>query len=268
LAEGDKIRLATNIPGLKDKIYANISDGKDSVYWYLQFNIPLDKNTVSDKTMKITDTTGYIMRTDISYIEGKHIIVISPLDSYEENVYYLLYISRRVKSSSGKKMRTKIHILFKLMNNQISDYKILRGDVDVPQPKPRPKDYDQLRSRVYSLDETPYAEAGRGKLPPAKLSVNVVIGALGLLIVAGYFFYESTYLIAAGFAVCALGAAHIVAQVRKKSVRSALAYNRGVQCFNGEKYARAKIYFRKAALIDPGNEMAEYALNKVEYYVD
>ena len=263
-----KIRLATNIPGLKDKIYTNILDGKDSVYWYIQFNVPLDKNTVSEKTMEITDTSGYIMRTDISYMEDKNIIVISPLDSYEENVYYLLYISKKVKSSSGKKMKNKIHILFKLMNNQISDYKILKSNVEVPKPKPRPKNYDQLRSRVYSPDVNRFSAAGSDKLPPAKLTVNVAVGIFGILIVAGYFFYASPYLLAAGFAVCALGAVHIVRQLRKKGNRSAMAYNKGASLFNRERYAQAEACFRKAAGIDANNEMAEYALSKVAYYRD
>ena len=267
MAEDDKkIRLATNIPGLKNKIITHVLDGKDSVYWYIQFNVALDKETVSDKTMKITDTSGYIMRTDISYMEGKNIIVISPLDSYEENVYYILYISRKVKSSSGKKMKTKIHILFKLMNNQISDYKILKSNVEVPKPKPRPKNYDQVRSKVYSFDETPFKEAGRDKLPPARLPVNVTVGVVGLLVVAGYLFYPSMYVIFAGFAVCAVGAAHLIRQLAKKSNRSIIAYNRGVDAFNKERYADAETQFKKATGLDPNNEKAEYALNKVSYF--
>jgi len=261
-----KIRLASNIPGLKDKINMNIMDGKDSVYWYIQFNVALDKDTVSDKTMKITDTSGYIMRTDISYMEGKNIIVISPLDSYEENIYYLLYISKKVKSSSGKKMKHEIHILFKLMNNQISDYKILKSNVEVPKPKPRPKNYEQSRSRVYSFDNAPFEKAGKDKLPPAKLPVNVAVGIVGILIVAGYYFYQNRYVLAAGFVVCAIGAAHMIRQMTKKSNRSIMAYNKGVGLFNRGKYPEAENCFKKAAKIDPGNERAEYALNKVSYY--
>ena len=266
MADDKKIRIASNIPGLKDKIISHIQDGKDTIYWYIQFNVPLDKNTVSHKTMSITDTSGYIMRTDISYMEGKHIIVISPLDSYEENVYYLLNITKKVKAESGRKMKTKIYILFKLMNNQISEYKILKSNVEVPKPKPRPKNYDQIRSRVYSFDQTPFVEAGKDKLPPMKMSVNVVAGVLGIIIMGCYFFFLDPIFLFGGFVVCLLGIAHIIYQIRQKKFRSLMAYNKGVRYFNKEKYPLAEACFKKAQGLDQNNEEAEYALNKVGYF--
>ena len=78
--EPPRIRIATSDPKLKDKIQINLEGPIDNVYWYIRFNIPLDEESVNDKTMEVTDTEGYIMRTDISY-QGKHNrIVISPLD--------------------------------------------------------------------------------------------------------------------------------------------------------------------------------------------
>ena len=267
MPEGDKIRLATNIPGLKNKIYTNIADGKDSVFWYIQFNIPLDAETVSERTMKITDTSGYIMRTDISYMEGKNIIVISPLDSYEENVYYLLNVSKKVKSSSGKKMKTHIYILFKLMNNQISEFKILKSTFDAPKPKPRPKDYDErFRQKMYSFDETPFVKAGRDKLPAERLPVNVAVGVIGILIALFCFLWYNLYLIIAAAVVCVLGAYHIFRQLRKRVNRSVIAYNKGVVLFNKENYGEAQIWFKRAVNLDSSNEKAEYALNKAAYY--
>ena len=266
MAEKGNIRLATNIPGLKDKIYTNIKDGKDAVHWYIQFNVPLDRQTVSHKTMKITDTSGYIMRTEISYMQGKNIIVINPLDSYEQNVYYILNISKKVKSSSGKKMRTEIYIIFKLMNNQISDYKVLKSNVEVPKPRPRPKNYEQLRTRVYSFDETPFINAGQDKLPGAKLSVNLAAGVVGILVLAGYLLHSNIYILIAGGVLCVSGAAHIIYQIRRKQTRSVMLYNKGTRLFNGERYAEAELCFKKASLLDPDNEMAEYAVNKVAFY--
>ena len=266
LSNGDKIKIATNIPGLKDKIITHISDGKNTVYWYIQFNVPLDESTVSDKTMNITDTSGYIMRTDISYMKGKNIIVISPLDTYEQNVYYILSISTKVRALSGRKMQSQIHILFKLMNNKIADYKVLKSNAEIPAPKKRPHNYDEIRQKLYASDESIFKTAGQDTLVPAKLSINIVAGVIGILIMACFFYFTNIAILAAGFLVCLLGVSHIIYQMSRKKIRSVMVYNKGVRKFNRGQYAEAELYFKRASLLDQNNETAEYALNKVEYY--
>ena len=264
-----RIRIATTDPRLKERIHTNITGNTESIYWYIRFNIPLDPSTVSHKTMGVTDTGGYIMRTDITYDSSMNRIVISPLDTYEQNRYYLLRVSRKVRSGRGQRLKTQINILFKLINNQISEYKVLRQDIKIPAPKRRSPNYDKVhtRSKVYSTDGNEIESIRQDKLPISDLNINVLPGVIGLLAVIGSFFYGNAGLIVLSILICAGGLALMFRQLMKPDNRSIRFYNRGVKKFNNKKYNEAKPLFRRAYMLDENNEYAEYALSKVEFYL-
>jgi hypothetical protein len=268
------------VPGLKNKIQAHLDNLADdtNIFWYIKFNIPLDETSVSEKTMNVTDTDGYLMRTEITYDDVKHVIQISPLDTYEQEVFYILRISKKVRSKRGHKLKSEIYILFKLMNNQISEFKTLKSNVQIPSVQKRPKNYDamfrekiqkekaQTASRIYSFDDTPFKEAGPDRLPTAPVSINILVGIVGIVVVVAFIITRLMPILYAGLAVCGLGLAHIIAQIRKREMRAVLAYNAGVRKFNKERYDDARYSFKKAALFDPHNEMVEYANNKMTFY--
>jgi len=268
------ITISSNVPGLKDKIQANLEGIKDNnIFWYIKFNIPLDETSVSEKTMKVTDTDGYLMRTEITYDDIKHVILISPLDTYEQGVFYVLRISKKVRSKRKNALKSEIYILFKLTGNQISEFKTLKSNVTIPEIKKRPKNYDAMfkekiktASRLYSFDETTYNEIGRDKLPSAPVKINIWLGVFGLVVVIAYIFSHSFAVLIAGLVICGLGAAHIVIQINVKETRSIIVYNRGAKRFNAERYDEADFSFKKALFLDPQNEMAEYAVNKMSFY--
>lgn len=268
--EKKRIRIATSIPSLKDKIQTDIKGNAEAIYWYIRFNIALNSATVTHKTMGVTDTSGYIMRTDISYDEEKNRIVISPLDTYEQDRYYLLRISKKVCSKKGQRLRSPINILFKLINNQISEYKVLRKDVNVPPSKSRPPNYDIVytRSKVYSTSGTAMETVNQDKLPVADLNINIWLGLLGLVLVVSSYFLGNMVFIVISIAVCILGLVHMFTQLRKAPHKSLRFYNRGVKKFNKEKYDDAKLFFQRAIMYDDSNEYAEYALYKVEFYIN
>lgn len=265
----ENIRISTSIPSLKEKIHTKLDGSLDTIYWYIRFNIPLDERTVSIKTMNVTDTDGYIMRTEITYSNEQNTIIISPIDSYEQNRYYLLNISKKVKSLSGQRLKSKIHILFKLINNQISEYRILKKNVTVPKPKPRTRNYDkeQIRSKIYTFDQTIFEESPEGKLPSMDLDINVILGVIGLLLVLGSLVFQSFLFTTVSVVICLAGIGHIVYQIAQKEVRSVLVYNKGVREFNKEKYQQAEISFKKSLMYNANNEYAEYAVNKVSFYL-
>ena len=267
------IKIATNIPGMKNKIQANLANSPDNIFWYIKFNIPLDDNSVSEKTMSVTDTDGYLMRTEITYDDKRHMILISPLDTYEQEVFYILRISKKVRSRSGNNLKTQLFILFKLKDNQISEFKTLKSHVKIPDVKKRPANYDAMfkekiktASRLYSFDEQPFKDAGQDKLPTQPVKVNVFIGIFGLVIMILFIFIRALPALFIGLLLCVVGIVHISIQLSKKELRSILAYNKGARLFNKERYAEAALHFKKSAAIDPHNERAEYALNKVTFY--
>jgi hypothetical protein len=266
----EKIVIKSTIPGLADKIKTHIDDSSDMVHWYIKFNIPLDPESVSDKTMDVTDTDGFIMRTDISYHGSNNMIIISPQDSYEQNRYYLLAISKKVRSQRGQNLKREIHIMFKLKNNRISDYKVLPPNVAVPKPRRRPKDYDQkyTKSKAYSaIDTSVFSSQPTGRMPMADIKVNFIVGLLGLPIAVAGIVLSSLPVIFIGMAVCLAGVGHILYQMVRPQLRSVLQYNAGARYFNKGSYREAEACFKRACEYDLKNEMAEYALDKVSYFL-
>jgi hypothetical protein len=264
----NRIRIVTSDPKLKNKVKINLQGDTDVIYWYIRFNIPLDETSVSEKTMEVTDTDGYIMRTDISYNDDKNTIVISPLDTYEQDRYYLLNVSRKVRSAKGQYLKTKIHILFKLYDNKISEYKVLRKDMKVPKAKSRPSNYDkkQINRKPNIIDMEYMDKSSRDRMATTGFNVNVVIGVLGLIIVIFALFLQSLWLIITGAIVCACGMVHIYLQMRNKELASKFAFNRGVRKFNKGFYINAEMYFMKALDLNPSNELAKYGLYKTGLY--
>lgn len=267
------IKISTNIPGLRDKIKANVASDPENIYWYIKFNIPLDSGSVSDKTMSVSDTDGYLMRTEIAYDEDRHFISISPLDTYEQEVFYILRVSKKVKSKRGNNLKSEMYIVFKLTGNQVSEFKTLKSSAVVPPIKKRPKNYDAMfrekikpSSRLYSFGEAPPEQKTPDVLPTSPIGINVIVGVLGVVFLIVYAVLKSGPVLIVSFALCLAGAAHIFAQMRKNKTRAVMAYNRGVKKFNKEGYEKAKAFFEKAHRLDPNNELAEYALNKMFFY--
>lgn len=275
-SDKENIKVATNIPGLKDKIQINVSGDMSNIFWYIRFNIPLDESTVSQKTMSVTDTDGYIMRTDISYDDSKNMIVISPLDTYEQGIFYILHISKKVKSARGQKLQSQMYILFKIKDSKISEFRTLKKNVVVPSVKKRPSNYEQIIrektvSKVYSsenqMDSMVVDNIGRDSFKIDNIKINMWIGIIGIIIIISFAFTRITAVLIGGLAVSVGGMLHIISQLSSGRMRSIILYNRGVRKFNKEQYHKAAEYFRRAVSLNDQNELAEYANSKITFYL-
>lgn len=265
-----KIRVATSIPSLKNKLQTNLSGPTDVIYWYIRFNIPLDDTSVSEKTMDVTDTEGYIMRTDISYSKENHVIVISPLDTYEQNRFYLLNITKKVRSARGQNLRSDIHVLFKLLDNQISDYKVLKKDAKIPKPKPRPRDYDKRQKAASApnvIDQEYIDRSPKDQMATVNFYINVWVGLAGLILAIVSMVINIIWLLLASAVVCIAGLVHIYIQMKRSELASTLAFNKGVRLFNAHRYRQAEAAFQKSLQVNPDNELAKYGLYKVSLYL-
>ncbi|MCL2225003.1 MAG: tetratricopeptide repeat protein [Defluviitaleaceae bacterium] len=265
-----KIRVAVSDPKLQGKIKIDLSGigDIDTVYWFIRFNIPLDETSVNEKSMEVTDTDGYVMRTEISYRSDDNRIVISPLDSYEEQRYYLLKVSKKVCSAKGQNLKSVISILFKLYKGQISEYKILKKDVPVPPSRPRPQNYDEMQQNREPNDLDNYSQniKTHSKMTADSVGINPAVGIIGFVLVFAGFAIMSVPLIITAMVVCALGAAHISAQWQNKVFRAKMYYNKGVRHFNKMQYQPAKAAFERSLQLDPKNELSKYGLVRVGIY--
>ncbi|MDR2899265.1 MAG: hypothetical protein LBU94_03030 [Clostridiales bacterium] len=262
----DKIRLATTDPALKGKININLVGDFDSIYWYIRFNTPLNERTVSANNMNVTDTDGYIMRTDIRYDNDKNMIEISPLDSYMENVFYILNISRRVKSAKGQPLKKEIHILFKLYNRQISEYELLKSTVKPPEPVPRPKDYDNIMAKKYSFANIE-EKISRDYLEFKDININILLCLAGLILTVASVYFNIMALLAVSVLISIAGVIHVFIQMKNTNFNGSMVYNIGVMQFNKGKYEKARRNFERAFKHNPDDEDAEYALSKVKFYL-
>jgi tetratricopeptide (TPR) repeat protein len=237
--------------------------------------------------MQVTDTDGYIMRTDISYQPDQNRICISPLDTYEENRFYLLNISKNVCSARGQPLKTTIHIIFKLYKAQVSEYKVLRNDVELPKAVSRPANYDAVQAnRVPSAlemmfdekkakelleahvkayeKESALSEGARMETVPVR--INLWTGLAGLVLVLVGFALETPWVVALAAGVCIIGAVHLFVQLRDKEMASKIHYNSGVKMYNAKRLAEAKEEFKKALQINPRNSKAKLNLDRINFH--
>ncbi len=262
----DFFEFVASSPSLRDKIHIDIKNTTDIIYWHIKFNIPLDEASVSEKTTGVTDTQGYILSTEIKYSQKSNLISIRPLEPYVQNEYYILSISKTVRSANLQNLKNDIHILFKLKNNVISEYKILPPNVTVPKPKKKPKSAQSPKSKVYSFDKYKDGEQG-DNLPSASIFINPIIGTIGIFSFIGSIVMNNWVFMAISGVIAGIGVLHIIKQVINKKFRSNFIYNRGVRCFKKEKYEKADRFFSRALELNSENEYAEYAKNKVFYYL-
>ena len=285
----ENIRVASNLPGLNSHIKLDVNAPVDKAYWYIKFNIPLDKDYVNKDTTNVTDTDGYLMLTYIYYDEKENLIVVIPKDSYDQDRYYLLNISRDVRSANGQKLKREIHILFKLLDSRISSFKILDAATKVPKPKPRPANYDELqelkklgivkpkskksidrtppRTKAYSFEKGGTLKTSETPLQYADIKVNIVPALVGLVVILASLFTGIAILIITCIIGCFAGIGITLSSLLTAEGRSNILYNRGVSNFRREKYKNAEEQFKKALALNENNEMAESALDKVSFYL-
>jgi len=269
----DTFHIAAQNPAMKSKISTNITEPDGNVYWFIRFNISLDPVSVSRSTMNITDTKGYILNSIITYDDTRNLIVLNPMDLYRQNEYYILNVSKKVKSAKGKPLNKSIHILFKIMNNEISEFEILKSTANVPKPRKKPakmrrQEIQELMTvKAYSKQVDIQQSVGEAILPYGSLGIKLHWAIIGLTLMTASLFTQSTNLIIGGMAMAVLGLVHIIAQMRRKPIKSSISYAFGVAHFNKGRYPQAQRSFRKALEQDPYNELAEYASSKVKYFL-
>ncbi len=265
--EQSMIKVSASTPSLNDKMLFKIDPNKDTIFWYIKFNILLDEKTVNDRNMFVTDLAGYHMRTFIEYSEEHNVISISPIDTYSKNTFYILQITKKVRSKKGNYLKRNINIVFKLVENEVSDYEVLKNEQDVPPLQKRPKNYDpeKVVSKVYGFSTDDMNKEGKDNLPYLPFKINAYVGILGLLLVI-IGVLVSLYIAIFGALLSIGGVVHLSMQLTNNEKRAVYLYNKGVREFREKDYKAAEKTFKKAFELDPYNEHIEFAISRVNYY--
>jgi hypothetical protein len=276
------IKITSTVPSLEGKVEAKIKKGSETIYWYIKFNNMLDQTSITKDAMNVTDTQGYVMKTYITYDQKRNCIIISPIDTYKDKTYYLLNINETVKSAKGNNLKRPIHILFKLLGSDISDYQILKSTVRVPEPIPRPPDYDNmiLDTKVEYFEKEVDIKGEQGifeeleepkekppEFPTKPVKINFVGTVAGFLLLLASIPISNLIFSVAALTSAAIGTGNLILQLSKKSTRSTIVYNMGTANFKKGNYLKAYSQFIKAYEIDETNELAEFASKKAKYYI-
>ncbi len=263
------IRIASSNPKLQEKMFVKFTPDSNTIYWYIKFNVPLDESTLTEDTMFVTDLAGYKMRTFIEYSTEHNLISISPIDTYSKNTYYILQVTKAVKSKKGNNLKQNINIVFKLVNNEIENYEVLKQETKVPKTKERPRNYDpeNVTSKVYGFSNEEFNKKGQDNLAYLPFKINPFIGIIGLLIVIVGILMMQLTIALVGVFISIIGVIHLFMQIINNEKRAAYIYNQGVRKFRAKNYESAKKTFEKAFELDPYNEHIEFALNRVKYYL-
>lgn len=89
-----------------------ISD--DEKVWTLQFSQIMDASTINNHTIYIKDSKGYLLETTIILGYDKKQIYIYPEERYSANEEYTIFITKEVRSLSGKSLGTGIMMPFEI----------------------------------------------------------------------------------------------------------------------------------------------------------
>lgn len=268
------LRYSASNPELNNRIYTKIDPNKDTVYWYIKFNMPLDPSSVNSKSMRVTDVGGYVLRTYIEYSTENNLITISPIDSYTQGNYYILTLTTKVRSAKGNNLPKEVHIVFKLIKDEISEFEIMKSMVDIPLPKQRPTSYDisKVKSKVNgyhkSLDTSSANASAEVPLGKLKIPINYLPTGASYLLLILSFFIGNFIIILVCLIMAILASLYVLSIINKKENKATMYYNIGVSQFNKENYNDAKVNFRKAKLLDKENKTIEYANMKIDFYID
>ena len=263
----EHIKVAANASDFEGRIHTHIVDPNGEVYWYIRFNTKLDPETVSKYTMNITQTDGYIINAIITYDKTRNLIVLCPMDLYRQNEYYFLNISKKVRSEKGVNLKRSVHILFKLLDDEISEFSILKNTSEVPKPKQKPKKI-KLEERAHYMIKKAYEQGlDSDKLPQAPLELNVIPAFFGLILMILSLIIGNIIFIAFAIAAALIGVLHFFGQLRDDKIKFQINYFFGNLNFDKKRYKKSREYFQKAHILDKNNAMANFALKKCDHAI-
>ena len=101
-------------PEDKSKVKQDLKFRTSKFIWKVAFNIDLNPESVSNKTVSVITMNRTPVKTNIKYNSFTKCIEIEPLEAYAENESYILVVSNKVQSKTGKFLKKTTHVQFKI----------------------------------------------------------------------------------------------------------------------------------------------------------
>ncbi len=102
--------------GLENKVRQDLKFKTGNFLWKIKFNVPLDPKTVNNVNLYVTTVNLAPLKTAIRYNSLENEIEIEPLEPYAQDESYVLNITTKVTSLSGKPLKEPLQVQFKIDN--------------------------------------------------------------------------------------------------------------------------------------------------------
>lgn len=108
------IKIENVTPEDKNKIKQDLTFRTGKFTWKVAFNIELNPESVSNATVSVLNMNKLAVKTNITYNVVSKCIEIEPLEPYAENESYILIVSDKVQSKTGKYLKRQMQVQFKI----------------------------------------------------------------------------------------------------------------------------------------------------------
>ena len=102
--------------GLENKVRQDLKFKTGKFVWKIKFNVPLDPKTVNNVNLYVTSLDLSPLKTAIRYNSMENEIEVEPLEPYAQDESYILNITTKVTSLSGKPLKQPLQVQFKIDN--------------------------------------------------------------------------------------------------------------------------------------------------------
>lgn len=262
----DFIEIKAN-KSIKNKIKSNFNGYTNRFFWNIKFNIPLLMTSVNSETTNVTNEFGEILQAKVFYIPYDNMLVIEPHESYADDVYYFLNVSKGVCSENGQNLKNEIHIRFKLKNKKIAEIRTFKGEIrfkKVPLSIRLNLPYIRI-SNKFGIGMKSNYEYRMPILIFPYFILPIFICIVTFLLIPRNIDYMVGYSIC--IAMIILQIVVFIVQYNGKRRKSIFYHNKGVNCYNSRQLLDALDFFEKAHQIDKNNKASEEAINKVNRYL-
>ncbi len=100
--------------GLENKVKQDLKFKTENFLWKIKFNVPLDPKTVNNVNLYVTTMNMSPLKTAIRYNSIENEIEIEPIEPYAQDESYILNITTKVTSLSGKPLKSPVQVQFKI----------------------------------------------------------------------------------------------------------------------------------------------------------
>ena len=246
--------------GFDGKVFNKLKRPIDIFSWRIKFPDDVPLKAVPEENFYITDRHNTLVDFELHIERRTNSVIVSPMDSYDNNVYYFLHIKKfDVGSALNSRKLPPIHVGFRVRNDNSLDLIWLKGRFD-------PKTVMQNAIPVVEKKATSLKQEYLNKMEfihNTILVYPILLAGIVLSLLPQNESFSEVAILGTAALIVALCVAQLILyflEKRGKKLQSVNQYNMGILSYNSGYYQNAEVHFDKSLTINPKNQSAEKAL--------